>query len=639
MKKPTKKPKPKIVSQRRIITADGARGLLNKLAKRTHESEELLKTCTANEAGILERPTGGQHSPPSIEDNDTKLYGTPAKVPDHVLKSAADGDRRATLAEKIAEKKNTHPHVIVEARAGSGKTTTLVEGLKRVKGLESGLTPSPQQAKVWEAMELSRETAKSICFVAFNKSIATELQQRVPVGCDAMTMHSMGFKAVQQIFGRVRVNQYRVEDIISELTGRDIRELRRFKMELLNGTKELVSLCKQNLVAFNGNADSFQFDSNDWGKELDKLASHYDVELAGYRGEVFNLVPRVLERCKNVKLDNAVDFDDMIWLPVALGLAVTCYDLLLVDEAQDLNKCQQQLALKAGKRLILCGDPCQAIYGFAGADADSMPRMFEYLNGTEQGCLQLPLTVTRRCGKAIVAEACKIVPSFEAHESNGEGKVSRALFVGPDGNTFPIVTDGKPVSEADDRTKTNYRCLVQDGDMVICRVNAPLVSQCFKFLKAGRKANIQGRNIGEGLIKTVKKLNATDVTDLVFKLSDWLHSEVTKENSKRNPDEQRLIALQDRYDCLICFTDGVETVSAVITKIESIFTDDKTSRGIRLSSIHKAKGLEAPRVFFLMPEGAQCPHPMAKSAWQRGQELNLKYVGITRSISELVYVS
>ncbi len=35
----------------------------------------------------------------------------------------------------------------------------------------------------------------------------------------------------------------------------------------------------------------------------------------------------------------------------------------------------------------------------------------------------------------------------------------------------------------------------------------------------------------------------------------------------------------------------------------------------------------------------QCPHPMAKGGWQMGQEWNLRYVGITRAIEELIFVS
>jgi len=81
------------------------------------------------------------------------------------------------------------PHLMVMARAGSGKTTTLVEGLKIVKGQKSPLTPTEQQKAIWDAMAQGQKPG-TICFVAFNKSIATELQRRVPMGCDACTMHS-----------------------------------------------------------------------------------------------------------------------------------------------------------------------------------------------------------------------------------------------------------------------------------------------------------------------------------------------------------------------------------------------------------------------------------------------------------------
>ena len=802
----------------------------------------------------------------------------------------------------------------------------MIEGLKRVKGLESTLTPSAQQAAVWESMALSSGTAHSIGFCAFNKSIASELQKRVPAGCDAMTMHSMGFKAVNTRFERPKVDGYRVQGIISEITGRDPRELRRYENDMVQATERLVSLCKMNLSGWS----EAGFEDVD-AEELQRLAAHYDIELGKHQSKIFDLVPKVLKRCMDVKADNTVDFDDMVWLPIVLDLLIPKYDLLLVDECvpgwtpimladgssmtiqeivesdqevrvrsystktghsfdslvigrqkilnqkplvkikaqhysrtgtnkksnfvvctvdhkvwtvnrgwvpagevkvgddivvetaakttqkgkitskgradlatlqkgnkrglgqparatkesfnkirggngkgptlpektlcnalgegwqlhyvfktgvnqmdgcgypnhykldivclsrkicvevdghshrsqqvqaadarktaylescgwkvfrvsnrraiqnaaeeaavinsagatvahcddgvncpaparvvsvepvdirdsyvyditvdrfhnfyangvlvhncQDLNKVQQELSVRAGKRLIYCGDVRQAIYGFAGADARSMSTLQERLEQTACGCITLPLTVTRRCGKAIVAEAQKIVPDFEAFETNPEGSVGQASYTGEPGKS--------------------YHSQVKDGDMVLCRCNAPLVSQCFKFLRAGRKANIQGRDVGQGLIATIKRLRADNIADLAGKLSDWLHSETTKENAKRNPSESRLIMLQDRYDCLSCFMEDQKTVDGVIGRIEAIFTDDRDSRGIKLSSVHKAKGLESENVFFLMPKGAECPHPMARTAWQREQEMNVLYVGITRSINCLTYV-
>ncbi len=558
------------------------------------------------------------------------------------------------------------PHVIVIARAGTGKTTTLVEGLKRMKGLPVSIEPSPQQAAIWEAMEQSKD-ARSICFVAFNKAIATELQHRVPKGCDAMTMHSMGFKAVREAFGRVRVNSYKVQDIISELLKTDIRELRRYKPDVLKATERLVGLCKVNLLGLNWRGQTVPGEVGNTFRDdaLYQLAAHYDIDLNGNGLEVFALVPRVLEQCKRVGQGGSVDSTDMIWLPVVLGLNVYRYDLLLVDEAQDLNRCQQALALKAGRRLILVGDPKQAIYGFAGADSESMERMERELGGCEgvprmrqvyqdishlkgedppisvRGCVTLPLTVTRRCGKAIVAEAQRYAPDFEAHESCGDGSISSCYLNGNEEGDL-----------------LGYRDWVSDGDMILCRVNAPLVSECFKFLKAGRKAGIQGRDVGQGLISTIRKLMknppqihrfgqpeltgdlpGNEVEELVQYLDYWLYAEQRKEDTKRNPSDTRLIALQDRHDCLMCFCEDQVMVDGVVKKIEAIFTDDKDNAGIRLSSIHKAKGLEATRVFLLQPKGAGIPHPLAKTPQQREAELNILYVAITRAKEELIYVS
>lgn len=288
-----------------------------------------------------------------------------------------------SINEVLAKKNATVPHLIVRAGAGTGKTTTSVEGLNAIKGQESKFTPSPEQSAIWEAMALSKG-AKSICFVAFNKSIATELQRRVPAGVEAMTLHSMSFKAVRNAFPcRLKVDSYRVSNIISEILEKDIRELRRERPELVSATEELVGLVKMNLV-------------EPTEKELSHIAAHYDIDLNGSQEEIFELVPRVIDRCKDVQRDGCIDFNDMIWLTVALDLPIYRYDLLIVDESQDLNRCQQELALKAGERLILMGDKRQAIYGFAGADSESMDRMEEILGNSKRGVEVLPLMQTLR---------------------------------------------------------------------------------------------------------------------------------------------------------------------------------------------------------------------------------------------------
>lgn len=518
----------------------------------------------------------------------------------------------ATLLRKSVQMKveedSSSPHIMAIARAGTGKTTTLVEGLKVVKGEEPRITPSEQQAEIWKSMGLSRG-AKNVCFSAFNKGIALELQRRVPKGCDAMTLHSMGVRVVSRAFNHPELDDYKIYDILADLLGENSRALRQMRPTFCNSVRELSGLCKKNMME--GNEE-----------ELTLLADHYDIDIESF-DETCDLIPRILERCKDPRRDGCIDFDDMIWLPIVMDLPIYRYDLLLVDEAQDMNRCQHAMILRAGKRLVLCGDPCQAIYGFSGADSESMQRIEGELKSRGRGTatggpgvLTLPLTVTRRCGHAITAEARKIVPDFEAFPTNPKGAIHEDLY-----------------------ERGEYAQKVKDGDMILCRINAPLISQCLRFIKAGRRAYVQGRDVSRTLISTIERMKAESVEHLVGKISDWLYMERAKELAKRNPSEVRLIALQDRHDCVIAFTEGAHTVEEVIQRVKDIFTDSREQVGIRCASVHKAKGLEADNVFILQPPGCGMPHPMARTPWQKQQEENLRYVAITRAIHNLTYVN
>lgn len=547
-------------------------------------------------------------------------------------KTLGDSIRSSRPAVSLAKKHA--PHVVTTARAGTGKTFTTIVGVAGrfrhlVPGLWDQLTsrlgfnpvPTPQQLAVWDAM--SEGDAKTIRYCAFNKAIVTEFQHRwgwmidllakAGITLEFSTMHSMGYSAVRRAFSNLRLNADRVSDLVSVELGQDIREIRKKRFTLLRATESLVGLSKMNLACPEPEV-------------LADLAAYYDIDLAddngrSYRAEIFDLVPKILLRCEDPTADGCLDFNDMIWLPVRLDLPVWRSDELLGDEVQDWNRCQQELALKAGKRLLLVGDDRQAIYGFAGADCDSIERMTERLGATAAGVKELKLTFTRRCCKAVVRAAAKIVPDFEAFPENPEGAETEAIF-------------------GDERSdpKTTYHASVKDGDVILCRVNAPLVSQCFRFLKAGRKANIRGRDVGAGLISTIRKLKAADVTDLIAKISDWAAQETEREQRKRNPSEGKLIAIQDRADCVVCFTEGATAVDEVVAKINAVFSDETSGAGILLSSIHKSKGLEWGRVFFINTKDAPCPHPMAKKPWARKQEQNLLYVGTTRAISELIWV-
>ena len=111
---------------------------------------------------------------------------------------------------------NTDEHIFVNAGAGTGKTFTIVEGANR---LPFGTTAA---------------------FLAFNKSIATELQERLPDDVDAKTFHSFGFAAIRKAGIKTKYNSYKLNNIIKDLLGKDF---------WVSPVKKLVGLVKGSLVS------------------------------------------------------------------------------------------------------------------------------------------------------------------------------------------------------------------------------------------------------------------------------------------------------------------------------------------------------------------------------------------------------
>lgn len=522
------------------------------------------------------------------------------------------------------------PHCVVEARAGSGKTFTLVIGLAYMMGgkvWETAcrklgfitLEPSEQQSAVWKSLKQTG-AVRNVCYLAFNRSIVDEFEESYSWLVDALevegvnlmfkTNHSLGNAACRAGGVRKRPNKWKTRNLIEECLDVDLREYMKTQSgrQTVEAAEQLTAKCKLNLIGWDG--ETIQ-DPTD--KELDELATHYEIEVNGDRSTVYDLAREVLEESRTNPAE--IDFDDMVWLPIVNGYKINRFDLVLGDEAQDWNRCQQEIILRAGERLVICGDPKQAIYGFAGADTESMNRMHGYLEATPRGVETLPLTVTRRCGKSIVAEASQIVPDFESHDSNPEGRIDKA--------------------EGPDIRKNNFAD-VQDGDMVLCRTNAPLVGWAFRMIRSGRKANIKGRDIGQGLIHKINKLKADDIPDLMQKVDDDCQKRIAKLQKRKHPQDDAIIAAEDKRDCILAFCEEAETIPDVIKSIRDLF-DDNTRGGVLLSSVHRAKGMEADTVWILHPE--KMPHPMAKTAWAMEQEQHLRYVAITRAINRLVYVN
>lgn len=463
--------------------------------------------------------------------------------------------------------KNGKGNAVINAVAGSGKTTTIVKSLEMI----------PANTVTY--------------FLAFNKAIVEELKTRVPSTVNVSTLHSVGAKALFK-YQKSQLNDKKAYGIMDTLKFDWTDEFGRYPdSEYLGRIKKLVDLYRINLV-----------------KDLDELfelAKKHGIEILN--GECDRALQVVRAMMANKREH---DFVDMLYIPAVTDAPLPKADFIFIDECQDLNKAQQMILrkmMKSTSRFVAVGDPRQAIYGFAGADVESFNNL-KALPDT----IELQLSVNYRCGKAIVALAQKITPQLEAAPNTVEGVVD-----------FKASLDQ-----------------VLDGDMVLCRQNAPLVSACLSFIRDKRKAYVKGGDIGKQLINLIKKSKAKTIDEFEKYMSKQLES-IFSRLSKKYPylepgdimEEPAYAVMADKKMVLEAIIDSeqLEAPEELIKWIELIFADE--AAGVCFSSIHKSKGLENERVFIMCPE--LLPHPMAKKAWQIEQEKNLEYVAYTRAKTHL----
>jgi DNA helicase-2/ATP-dependent DNA helicase PcrA len=471
---------------------------------------------------------------------------------------------------------------VIEAVAGSGKTTTIVEAAK--------LLPRTGSA----------------AFLAFNKAIATELKKKLPTNVKAMTLNAMGFTTWGKHIGRYpNVDGQKVRNLVRQLMAEPKQR------QIGAAVVKLVALAKSiGLVPAAMTHEGYTTLTHDNEAAWLGLIDRYDIDLEEkFTEEAIMWARNVL--CEDIRnAQGIIDFDDQLYMPIIAGARFWKNDFLFVDEAQDVNLVQRSMlkaALRPGGRLIAVGDSCQAIYGFRGADSDSIGNIKR-----EFGAVELPLTISYRCPKLVVAEAHRFVSHIQASETAKDGVVQQL--------------------------ERFYASTFTQQDGILCRNTGPLIQLAYKLISARVPCHVMGREIGQGLISLIKKMNAFSVTELSSRLQAYLDQETVKFLAKGQEDKAD--ALADKVGTIEVFIQNMgiaDTIQDLIHSIDSLFSDDADKDILTLCTVHKAKGLEWERVFILDPD--LMPSRYARQDWQKDQERNLQYVAVTRSRSELYYIN
>ena len=488
-------------------------------------------------------------------------------------------------------------HAVVNAVAGSGKSTTIVQAAKLISG--EGL------------------------FLAFNKSIADELGAKLKgTSMRASTIHAHGNAAVRDACGRVRVESRKYWDMVrliereakggtlfgAALPQRAARMLTD-KPRSFPGKEiiRLIDLARLSLV-------NCELPEGDFATEVGDIAARQGVQWDyAFDGVVERCVQRMMQA--GMRDTNVIDFTDMVWLPCVHGYQPKRYAWILVDECQDLSPAALELIKRSvarGGRCIFVGDPKQAIYSFAGADTEAFSKIVDFCGG-----VSLPLSVCYRCPSSAIELAKEFCPQIEARPGAPEGAVR-------------------------DIMEDTLGDEVREGDMILCRQTAPLVSTCLMLIGKGLPARVKGKDIGEGIVRVAKEAAELGggFDRLAVGLSSWYTAQYDRLVRKHGDNEDAIKdgadRLADQVSCVEVIADRSQasTEDEFVSAVSEIFDDSRAS--VQLSTVHRAKGLESERVFIVRPELLESPR--ARTPQQMEQEQNLFYVALTRCKSELVFV-
>jgi superfamily I DNA/RNA helicase len=281
-------------------------------------------------------------------------------------------------------KNHKSENIGIEAYAGCGKTTTILQMLRFTKFSEK------------------------VRFFAFSNLIANELKSKVGDSVDVSTIHSLGYSILKKNFKQVKIKENKVHSFVTKY-------------------------CKRR-TDIKGKISTFIYKATEIISKIEPTLKEYSVENLYFICDRFkitaddDLLNHVIAIKKNIDEDNFktksvlfVDFNDMVVLPITMNLEFDKYDVCFFDESQDMSACHREMLLRSlspNGRFVAVFDKRQSIYGFAGADTKELDELLQ-----EKNAKVFPLSYSFRCSKEIVKHCLNVYEGFKAFPTNEEGNV------------------------------------------------------------------------------------------------------------------------------------------------------------------------------------------------------------------------
>jgi superfamily I DNA/RNA helicase len=466
----------------------------------------------------------------------------------------------------FAAARETPDSLLIDAKAGSGKTCTQIK-----------------------AMDFIDPFGRSVA-LAFNKSIANILARQVPQHVEAKTINALGHRICMQNFPGAKLVAWKSTLLLKQVIPNNLHD------QYLDAAKVVYRHGRAwGMGVFEGNS------IEGWEKLInpDTMDIPVNLNTAQLAAWLFSTLQRQFIDKKTI------DFDDQIAFPLYHDCKLPKFDSIFIDEAQDLSPLQHQFidrTLPSSGRLIAVGDPHQAIYGFRGADTNSMAHMRKQFSMTP-----LPLSISYRCSREVIYEAQNFVPNIEVWDEAKEGAVNEIPFHTSDISLFKV------------------------GDLVLCRNNAPLISLGLRFIAEQKPVHVRG-NFEAIIFNFIDSFKTDNFSIFSTRLEAWYEEALAEAEGAGLYN--RIAGIQDKYDGVKLVMEQTKSVEGIKSCFRNLF---RPKSGTILSTIHRAKGEEAEDVYLLRPE--LLPSKYAQTQAQLQQEYNLQYVAITRAKNTFTYLT
>jgi len=537
---------------------------------------------------------------------------------------------------------------IILAGAGSGKTRVLV-------------------AKVINLIKNHRANPKSILMITFTNKAASEMKARIGLS------YSLGYVGTFHSFcARV----LRIDGQFSGLKKNFLIYDEEDQIALIKSVLKKTQLNKKYTPSyFLNRISSAKNQLIGPEKYLEVFSDHASADTATvYQGYQ-----------KELKENNALDFDDLINMTIKLFTKnkqildkyQEKYRHILVDEFQDTNYVQYLLTKLLGekyKNITVVGDFSQSIYSWRGAEIKNLEKFKKDFPKTKVFYLEK----NYRSSQTILDFAYQVISKNQTHPI-------LSLYTDKKGGEevtfYEAVTEedeGIYIANSINDLKKKYRL---DEMAVLYRINAQsrAIEEVFlhfgihyvliggtrfyerkeikdilsylrllinpvdrlskeRIIKLGKSRWEKFKKYYEENKESVVNKNTDKMIEEIFQVTDYLKMY----DPEQEEDYSCLENIKELKSVAIAFPSLGEFLEQVALVESEYFEGEKNSKnknGIRLMTLHQAKGLEFPIVFVVGVEEGILPHSRSMDdLYSLEEERRLFYVGITRA-KERLYIT